>query len=136
MTSDAGPPVYVADTHALFWFRQYPSRLSPAADAVFRLATTGEATIIIPAIVVAELYYFTQKLGDPTLPSVLLGDISRSREFVFSPLGTAQLERMESIAGVPEMHDRLIVAEALVHAAPVISKDETLRRSGVVDVIW
>jgi len=31
-------PVYIADTHALYWYLQNPHRLSPAADAVFRLA--------------------------------------------------------------------------------------------------
>ena len=103
---------------------------------MFRLATTGEAHIIVPAIVVAELYYISQKLGAAILPSVLLADISRSREFVFSSLGAAQLERMESVTDVSGMHDRLIVAEALVHGAPVISRDESLRRSGMVDVIW
>ena len=136
MISDPGAPIYVVDTHALLWFRHYPTRLSPAADAVFRLATSGGASIIVPAIVVAELYYASQKLANAILPSELLADISGSREFIFSPLGAAQLERMESIPDIPEMHDRLIAAEALVHSAPVISRDEALRRSGVVEVIW
>lgn len=136
MTSDPGLPVYVVDTHALFWYRRDSSQLSPAADAVFRFAATGEAYIIVPAIVVAELYYLTQKVGSPIPPSVLLADISQSREFVFSSLGSAQLEQIEAIQGVSEMHDRLIVAEAIVHDAPVISKDETLRQSGAAKVIW
>ena len=136
MTSDRGRPVYVVDTHTLIWYLKDRTRLSPAADAVFRLASTGEAHIIVPAIVVAELYYASQQLSVASPPSVLLADITRSREFVFSPLGAAQLERMESINDVPEMHDRLIAAEALVHGAPVVSRDETLRRSGVVKVIW
>ncbi len=129
-------PVYVVDTHALFWFRRDASRLSPAADAVFRLASVGAATIIVPAIVVAELFYLTQKQGNPISPAVLLADIARSREFVFSELGEAQLENLEHLPGIPEMHDKLIMAEALVRQAPIITKDETLRRSGLAPVIW
>ncbi len=129
-------PTYVADTHALFWYLENPDRLSLAADAVFRLAAAGGALIIVPAIVVAELFYLTSKAGLPILPSDLLSRINSSREFAFSELGQDQLEAMESIAGVTEMHDRLIAAEAMVRQAPVISRDEVLQRSKVVDVIW
>ena len=129
-------PTYVADTHALFWYLEYPDRLSLAADAVFRLAAAGGAVIVVPAIVVAELFYLTAKAGLPILPSDLLSRINASREFAFSELGQDQLEAMERIAGVIEMHDRLIAAEAVVRQAPVVSKDEKLRLSQVVDVIW
>ena len=129
-------PVYIVDTHTLFWYLEYPHRLSPAADAVFRLAAAGLARVIVPAIVVAEYYYLTQKAGPPITPSTLFAYINQSSEFVFSELGQAQLESMEKVADVPEMHDRLISAEALVFQAPVISRDEALRTSGLVDVIW
>ena len=129
-------PEYIVDSHALFWFLEYPSQLSPAADAVFRLAAAGGALIVVPAIVVAELFYLTAKAGLPILPSELLSRIDASREFAFSEMGQDQLEAMESIAGVTEMHDRLMAAEAVMRQAPVISKDEILRQSQVVDVIW
>lgn len=129
-------PTYVTDTNALFWALKDPGRLSPAAYPVFRLAAVGEARIIVPAIVVAELYYLSQKRGDPILPSTFLADIARSQEFIFSELGQAQLERIEAMVSIPEMHDRLVVAEALVHHAPIISSDSVLRQSGVVPVIW
>ena len=133
---DPRKPVYVADTHALFWYRQDSSKLSPAADAVFRLALAGEAYILVPAIVVAELYYLTQKLGTAQSPTDILADINNSREFVFSKLGQADLENLEKVNDVPEMHDRLIAAAALTHKAPIISKDETLRNSAALQVIW
>ena len=133
---DPSVPVYIVDTHALFWYRSDTSRLSAAADAVFRLAATGAARIIVPAIVVAELFYLTLKAGYPVPPSVILADIGRSQEFVFSPLGQQQLERMEALDNLSEIHDRLIAAEALVYLAPIISKDDVLRRSAAVEVIW
>ena len=133
---DPSLPVYVADTHALFWYRRDPDRLSAAADAVFRLASAGGAYILIPAIVIAEFFYLSLKLGNPTTPSVLLADIKRSREFRFSELGQAQLTKMEEVDGVTEMHDRLIAAEALVWQAPIITREEVLRRSGVAEIIW
>ena len=133
---DSTPPVYVVDTHALYWYRRVPNRLSAAADAVFRLAAAGEAYIIVPAIVVAEMFYLTQKAGAPISPAELLQDIQQSREFVFSELGQAQLERIADIAGISGMHDRLIVAEALVHRAALVSRGEAVRESGAVPVVW
>ena len=56
---------FVADTHALWWYFRSPERLSVAASAVFQLAETGNATVVVPAIVVAEFYYLSVKLGSP-----------------------------------------------------------------------
>ena len=133
---DSDLPTFVVDTHTLFWYFGHPHRLSPAADAVFRLAATGGAHIIVPAIVIAEFYYLTLKAGSPVLPSTVLDLISRSAEFIFSELGQTQLEAMEQVTGVPEMHDRLIAAEGLVHQAPIITRDTALRTSGIVKVVW
>jgi PIN domain nuclease of toxin-antitoxin system len=133
---DPGLPVYVTDTHALFWYRQEPNKLSPAADAVFRLAYAGGASILVPAIVIAELYYLTQKIGAVQSPSDLLAGINGSREFVFLELGQADLENLEKVNDVPEMHDRLICAAALAHGAAIISKDATLQNSAAVQTIW
>ena len=133
---DPGAPVYIADTHALFWYRTNPAKLSPAADAVFRLADAGGARIVIPAIVIAELFYLTGKTGQGISTAEMLADIGASREFVFSELGRGQLEAMEQVEGVFEMHDRLIAAESLLRNAPLITKDGVLRNNSTVDVIW
>ena len=82
---------------------------------MFRLALAGGAYILIPAIVVAELYYLTLKLGAIQSPSDILADINGSREFVFSELGQADLENLEKVNDIPKMHDRLIGASALSH---------------------
>jgi len=133
---DPGIPVFVTDTPALFWYRQEPRRLSPAADAVFRLAYASGARILVPAIVIAELYYLTMKIGAVQSPSDLLAGINSSREFVFLELGQADLENLERVNDVREMHDRLICAAALANGAAIITKDETLRNSADVQTIW
>ena len=130
---DPGIPVYVTDAHALFWYRQGPSQLSPAADTVFRLAYAGGARILVTAIVIAEQYYLTRKIGAVQTPFRLLEGINTSRELVFLEMGQADLEKVN---GAPEMHDRLICAAALAQDAAIITKDETLRKSGEVKTIW
>ena len=133
---DRRAPTYIADTNALFWYRTNPAKLSPAADAVFRLADAGGARIVIPAIVVAELFYLTRKFGRGISTTEMLAEIGASREFVFSEMGRAQLEAMEHVEGVLEMHDRLIAAESILLHAPIITKDEVLRTNSMVEAIW
>ncbi len=128
--------VYVVDTHGLFWYLKDPSRLSPAADAVFRLAETGNAKIIVPAIVVAELYFLTLKRGQPLLPSRLIKDLEEAQGFELSELGRPQLELLEAFENIPEMHDRLIAAEASLVGAPVVTNDSALRALASVSTIW
>lgn len=69
-------PRFVVDTHALWWYLRSPERLSAAASAVFRLAEIGSATIVVPAIVIAEFYFLSVKLGQPLVPDKLLSALA------------------------------------------------------------
>ena len=131
-----GTALFVVDTHALWWYLRFPERLSPAASAIFQLAKTGNATIIVPAIAVAELYFLSVKMRQPFVPSDLLDALASVGGIELSPLGSAQLKEMDTLHEVPEMHDRLIAAESFVHNAPVVTRDEALARSPRVQTIW
>ena len=127
---------FVADTHALWWYFRSPERLSVAASAVFRLAETGNATVVVPAIVVAEFYYLSVKLGSPLGASELLEALDSVGGIELSDLGRAQLERLDRFPEIPEMHDRLIAAEADALGAAVVTRDEALATSERVPTIW
>ena len=127
---------FVADTHALWWYFRSPERLSVAASAVFRLAETGNATVVVPAIVVAEFYYLSVKLGSPLGASALLEALDSVDGIELSDLGRAQLERLDRFPEIPEMHDRLIAAEADALGAAVVTRDEALATSERVPTIW
>lgn len=128
-------PTYVVDTHALYWYLQDPDRLSVAADAIFRLAEAGQAYVVVPAIVVAEIFYLTRKQGRVLTPSELLADLEEAQGFLLSDLGRAQLEQLE-LLDVPEMHDRLIAAHAVVHGSPVVTKDPAIHSLSGVEAVW
>jgi len=127
---------FVADTHTLFWYLSHPDRLSIAANAVFRLANTGNAMIIVPAIVVAELYFLYVKLSQPRSPGDILDALAEIGGVYVSDLGRAQLERLDVVTDVPEMHDRLIAAEAMALDAPIVTRDEILRKSLSIRTLW
>ncbi len=127
---------FVADTHALWWYFRSPERLSVAASAVFQLVATGNSTVVVPAIVMAEFYYLSVKLGSPLEPSALLQALDSVNGIELSELGRAQLERLDRFPEVPEMHDRLIAAEADALDAPVVTRDEVLGASDRMDTVW
>ncbi len=129
-------PVYVTDTNALFWYLSDATRLSAAADAVFRLAAAGQAHILVPAIVLAEILSLTRTVGHPIPAATLIENINQSTEFILSPLGAEQLIGMEAVDSGLRIHDRLIAAEALAHQAPVITGDPALWQTEAIEAIW
>lgn len=129
-------PRFVVDTHALWWYLRSPERLSIAATAVFRLAETGNAIIVVPAIVVAEFYFLSAKLGQPLVPADLLDTLSSVSGIELSDLGRAQLENLDRFPEISEMHDKLIAAESIVLDAPVVSRDEKIAASARVASVW
>lgn len=54
-------PVYVADTHALLWHLANSPSLAHNAKIAFNQAKMGQAAVIVPAIVLAELIWIVQK---------------------------------------------------------------------------
>ena len=129
-------PQFVVDTHALWWYLRSPERLTVAASAIFRLADTGNATIVVPAIVIAEFYYLSTKLGHTFPPAELLELIDSVDGIELSDLGRRQLSMLGRVVGVSEVHDRLIAAESMVRGAPVVTRDEILTASSQIDTVW
>ena len=130
------PARFVVDTHALWWYLSAPGRLSTAASAVFRLAETGNATIIVPAIAIAEFYFLSAKLGRPFSPSDLLATLDSVSGIEVSDLGREQLKNLDRFPEIPDMHDRLIAAEAITLDAPLVTRDDTLSASQQVETVW
>ena len=100
------------------------------------MGKTGNATIIVPAIAVAELYFLSVKMKQPFVPSELLDALASVSGIELSSLGREQLERLDELDEIPEMHDRLIAAESFVHDAPVVTRDEVLAASARVETVW
>ena len=131
-----GRPIFVVDTNALWWFLTSPNRLSARALNVFRSAVQGDAVIVVPAIVIAEFYFLSVKLGQPFAPTALLDALEDASGIELSPLGRTQLERLDSFPEIPEMHDKLVAAESVMLNAPVITRDGALIRSRHVETVW
>ena len=132
----SNPTQFVVDSHALWWYFKSPEVLSDTVADIFRLAETGSATIVIPAIVVAEFYFLSVKLGQPFTPVALADSLATVSGIELSVLGIEQLALLERLPEIPDIHDRLIAAESLYRNAPLLTRDSRLRASRQLETVW
>jgi PIN domain nuclease of toxin-antitoxin system len=130
------PALYVLDTHALYWYWTQPALLGPNSQAVFQALESGSAVGLVPMIVIAELHYLTSKLLRPVAVEELLRRVDRASSLRLEPFTRRHLLAFGQVADVPEMHDRIIAAVALMHDAPLLSRDSMLQGHSTLRVIW
>jgi len=131
-------PTHVADTVALA--RYLEGSLPRNADRVFSDAETGNARILLPSIVLGELFYVSLrgrlKVREPlTMILELLDDIESSPHLLPVDMNVDSWRRFLQLR-VPELHDRMICAVALAYSADsILTNDPEIAGSGV-KTIW
>ena len=120
-------PLYVTDSHSLIWYLLDSPKLSFNASEVFKTVEQGEANLLIPAIVIAEIIYIVQSGKVQADLDNLLLKIQESGNFHIYPLGLDVLICLKEQTEISEMHDRFIVCEALIHKTKLITKDKDIK---------
>jgi PIN domain nuclease of toxin-antitoxin system len=129
-------PLYVVDTHALIWYLLGDKKLSKHVQVLFQAAERGETRLVLPAIVLAELYFANEKREwFPDFKSVYR-DILSKGFFKFLPFDHQHVLDFDRDAGVPEMHDRIITGVARRLGAPLITSDPLIQSTGTVKTEW
>jgi PIN domain nuclease of toxin-antitoxin system len=127
---------YVSDTHSLLWHIYDVPRLGPNAKTAFNAVNQGDATLLIPAIVLAEMVYIVERRRHDIDVGETLDQIAKADNFQVLPFDLDGARALISLTEIPELHDRMIVAAAHVFGVPLITRDETIRQAGVVECIW
>ena len=132
---------FVTDTHAILWhFFTTPRRLGPAAQKAFVAADHGHAQIFIPSLVVAEMIAVIERgrLSGITMAALLkkIDSIKNSSNYQILPLRPDTVIASHTLTAIPDIFDRLIVAEALRLGVPLITRDKVITRSGIVTTVW
>lgn len=127
---------YVSDTHALFWYLINSPALGVNASLAFDEADAGQALIYIPAIVIAELYYLNEKKDRPLDFRTKYTRLTQSSQFVLLPFDPSHALDFDACSAVKEMHDRMIVVDALRTRAILLTRDIQITDSGVVETTW
>lgn len=131
MARDLGIKRVSLDTHALYWFLEDPDKLSPL---VRRLLDTRPA-FVVSVIVLFELFYMERKSGG----LVSLAKILRRLKFYkheIVPVDEKVFNKARKIREDLDLHDRIIVATALLTKTYLITKDERMIESKAVKTIW
>lgn len=129
-------PTYITDTHSLLWAFTRPRKLGEAARRAFEEIANGESSLLIPVIVLAELIFTVENKPIQADLDEILTAIQHSPNVEFVDFDYESAMRLRELKAISEMHDRMIVATAIEYQATLITVDESITTSGLVDVIW
>lgn len=131
---------YVADTQAMIWYLFASNRLGQAARAVLREASAGKVKIYLPAVVIAEMIMTVERrrLPSAAMPQLIthLDWMKRQPNYKLLPLDPELVISSRTLTVIPDIFDRLIVAETLRLGLPLITCDSIISASGLVPIIW
>ena len=121
------------DTHALIWYLSRPKRLARAARRFLREADAAGASVFVPAIVAVELTLLREAgrktVGVPQLEALMAAQPT----FALLPLDFPQATEFALLQSIPDPFDRMILAAARVVGAPLITADEEIHASALVE---
>jgi predicted nucleic acid-binding protein len=129
---------YVVDTVA--FVRHLEDRLSPKIGRIFDEAESGRNHLYLPEIALAEFVYICLKGRlKVTRPEMKIRDVlhnlSASEAFTVSGMTPGAWEAFVSLP-IPEMHDRMIAAEAIARGFHLISNDSSFEGIPALTRVW
>lgn len=131
---------YFVDAHTLLWHLTNDSRLGKSAAEVLRDAASR---LFLPAIALAEaLFILERKAGLYALTEQqLLESIRQDARIEVVGLDEAVLVKTLDCTVIPEMHDRQIVATALLTQeagvdVAILTRDANITHSGLISCVW
>jgi PIN domain nuclease of toxin-antitoxin system len=127
---------HLVDTHTLYWYLTADPRLGANALAVMQAAEQGAGLLVVPSIVLAELYYLNVKLGRPLNMAAVFQALQAAGCYRFVAFEAADVLDFDAHAAVPEMHDRIIVGVCLRLGIPCLTRDARIINSGLVAIVW
>ena len=127
---------YVTDTHPFVWYLADDARLGSNARMAFDRADSGEATIIIPAVALAEAVYLAERGRIETKAELMFGIVENALNYRVYPLDLTIVKKSWELKKLLEIHDKSIVATAKHLGFELITKDGKITGSGYVRTIW
>ena len=130
--------MYVSDTHALVYhILNRKSRLGKDASRIFLRAESSQAVIVVPSIALWEIALLAE-LGRIDLHQSFqhwCRGLQNHSGFDIVALDWLDVNEARSIS-LTDPYDRLIVGTALRLDMPLITRDQQIADSGLVETIW
>ena len=126
---------YSFDTHSLVWYFQGKKTLSLKAFSCLEEVFSQKAMGHVSLIVVMEAYYISLKKKNGLNFKEFLKDLSRAKiELV--PLDVVVARECFFLPKRLEMHDKIIVATAIMTDSVLVTKDRTIRSLKNIKTVW
>ncbi len=126
---------FAADTMALV-LRLERRKLSSVVKSLFKQAEDSEISLWIPAMVLAEEGYLSEKRRIETTLADVKEYVAKYKQIKIAPVTEQVIEQTFLIDDIPELHDRIIAATAIAKKATLITNDPIITASQHLDVIW
>jgi PIN domain nuclease of toxin-antitoxin system len=129
---------FVVDAHSLIWYIEDSPRLGVNAGKVM---DDPASILYLPVIALAEACWAAER-GRCKIPiAALLADVDADPRMIVMPLDRAILDLSFTLTSIREMHDRQIVATALLRAhqgasVALLTCDVNITASGLVPIVW
>ncbi len=129
---------FVLDTNAILRMVFFPRELTRLGRAIVEMAEDYQAELVLPAMALAEMELEIRRRPRTIKQtfSEFIGAVMERDYLRIEPFGTEQILLLPNLLGIPEMHDRMIAAHALTNDAPLMTSDQTIRSSGLVECVW
>lgn len=126
---------YITDTMTLV-LRLERRKLPNRIKEIFEQAEKGENEIYIPAIVLAEIGYLSEKKRIEITLNDVKNYFIQYKSIKEKKLTFMTIEKAFMINDIPELHDRIIAGSALEHNIELLTNDPKIQHSKFVTTIW
>lgn len=128
--------MYVTDTHSFLWFLADDDRLGKKVKEVFLSCDKGETTIVIPTIVLMEALFICERKKLDLEFKKVLEKIQKTINYPVYPLDVGIVSMCQKLKQFSDPHDRIIVATSKILNAKLITKDDKIKKSKIVETVW
>ena len=126
---------YVTDTMALI-LRLENRKLPEKTKQIFERAERGEVEIYIPAMVLAEIGYLSEKGRIETNIEEVKDYCHNYRTIKEKEITFKAVENAFTIDDIPELHDRIIAGTAMEIGLELLTNDPKMEESSCVKTVW
>ena len=120
----------------MVWYLANDKKLGKTALSLFEKADNGEVIILVPTIVLAEIISICEQKRVELKIKEVIDKIKNSSNYIPYNLDIETLEEVITLNDIPEIHDKIIVAVSLLTGSKLITKDEEIIKSGIVETVW
>ncbi|MBI1929797.1 PIN domain-containing protein [Candidatus Poribacteria bacterium] len=135
MTNSTLANEFVTDTMGLV-LRIERRKLGPTVKSIFDSVESGNTTIYVPAMVIAEILYLSEKQRISISLSEVGDYLKQYPNCKEYPMSFAVIQSAAQINDIGELHDRLIAGTARLLNLALITNDPIIQASAFVKTVW